>query len=57
VAGGDIRLPGRTNGGQAAVRTAIVLLMRDVRVTTTALSTAAREADRTVPLFVLDHAI
>lgn len=40
------------------MRTALVLFTRDLRVhDNVALSTAAREAERIVPLFVFDHAI
>jgi deoxyribodipyrimidine photo-lyase len=44
--------------GPSDVRTAIVLFTRDLRVHDhPPLATAAREVDRVVPLFVLDHGI
>ena len=48
----------RSRSSWVAVRTAIVLFTRDLRVHDhPALSTAAREAERVVPLFVLDDGI
>ena len=52
----DSRTP--TDRGSSAVRTAVVLFTRDLRVhDNLALSTAASEAERIVPLFVFDDAI